>query len=268
MNNKIKEKDLNLEDIINIDKFEIYFNDLIDYNQKVNLTAITEKEEVYIKHFYDSCLANQLIPQNAKVIDVGTGAGFPGLPLKIVRNEFTTVGKYNMPLIKKQEIDLDEIDLWNYTKTKLQDEDNKHKTIHFFTYDWLFENVNQLKQKLNLNYSTYHSRAEDFCNNKTNREKFDVCVSRAVAKLNTLAEYCLPLVSIGGMFIAYKSGEIENEVNESLNAIKILGGEIKEIKKISLPNNMGERTLIIIKKIKNTPNKYPRNKNLPKLKPL
>jgi len=230
MNNKIKEKDLNLEDIINIDKFEIYFNDLIDYNQKVNLTAITEKEEVYIKHFYDSCLANQLIPQNAKVIDVGTGAGFPGLPLKIVRND----------------IDLHLVDSLN-------------KRIVF---------LNQLKQKLNLNYSTYHSRAEDFCNNKTNREKFDVCVSRAVAKLNTLAEYCLPLVSIGGMFIAYKSGEIENEVNESLNAIKILGGEIKEIKKISLPNNMGERTLIIIKKIKNTPNKYPRNKNLPKLKPL
>jgi 16S rRNA (guanine527-N7)-methyltransferase len=210
--------------------FEIYYQELIDYNQKVNLTAITEKEEVYIKHFYDSCLASEIIPQNAKLVDIGTGAGFPGVPLKIVRKD----------------IDLHLVDSLN-------------KRIIFLEY---------LKQKLNLNYTTNHSRAEDFSNNLNNREAFDVCVSRAVAKLNTLAEYCLPLVKVDGLFISYKAGEIEEELNESKRAINILGGEIKEIKKFNLPNNMGNRTLIIIKKIKNTPNKYPRNKNLPKLKPL
>ena len=210
--------------------FEIYYNELIDYNEKVNLTAITELEEVYIKHFYDSCLASSFIPSNAKVVDVGTGAGFPGVPLKIVRND----------------IDLHLVDSLN-------------KRITFLNY---------LSQCLNVKYSTYHSRAEDFCSNLTYRESFDVCVSRAVAKLNTLAEYCLPLVKVGGKFIAYKAGDIEEELQSSLKAINILGGEIEEIKEFNLPNNMGNRTLIIIKKIKNTNKKYPRNKNLPKLKPL
>ncbi|MBQ7880258.1 MAG: 16S rRNA (guanine(527)-N(7))-methyltransferase RsmG [Clostridia bacterium] len=210
--------------------FEIYFHQLIDYNQKVNLTAITEKEEVYIKHFYDSCLASEFIPQNAKVLDVGTGAGFPGVPIKIVRND----------------IDLHLVDSLN-------------KRIIF---------LNELKQKLNIKYSTYHSRAEDFCSQADNRESFDVCVSRAVAKLNILAEYCLPLVKVGGIFISYKAGEVEDELQQSLKAINILGGEVLNVKKLNLPNDMGNRTLIIIKKIKNTPKKYPRNKNLPKIKPL
>ena len=121
---------------------------------------------------------------------------------------------------------------------------------------------------LNINYLTYHSRVEDFSNNLNNRESFDVCVSRAVARLNTLAEYCLPLVKVGGYFISYKGGEIEEEVNESLKAIKVLGGEIEKVEKFNLPNDKGNRNLIIIKKIKNTPKQYPRNKNLPKLKPI
>lgn len=210
--------------------FEIYFNELIEYNQKVNLTAITDKEEVYIKHFYDSCLAHNFIPNKAKVVDVGTGAGFPGVPIKIVRNDI------NLHLV-----------------------DSLNKRIIF---------LNQLKEKLNINYTTYHSRAEDFCTSLNNREHFDVCVSRAVAKLNTLAEYCLPLIKVGGIFIAYKSGDIDEEINQASNAIKVLGGQINEIKNFDLPKNMGNRNLIIIKKIKNTPNKYPRNKNMPKIKPL
>jgi len=214
----------------NLNLFEIYFNELVDYNQKVNLTAITEKEDVYIKHFYDSCLAYDFIPQNAKVVDVGTGAGFPGVPLKIVRNDI------NLHLV-----------------------DSLNKRITFLEY---------LKTKLNIDYTSHHSRAEDFSTDLNNREKFDVCVSRAVAKLNTLSEYCLPLVKVGGIFIAYKSGDTEQEVQESLKAINLLGGQILEIKNINLPNDKGNRNLIIIKKIKNTPNKYPRNKNLPKLKPL
>lgn len=219
---------------INNDKykemFEIYFKELIDYNEKVNLTAITEKEEVYIKHFFDSCLSSEFIKDNAKVVDVGTGAGFPGVPLKIIRPD----------------IDLHLVDSLN-------------KRILF---------LNELKEMLNINYSTYHSRVEDFSNNLNNRESFDVCVSRAVARLNTLAEYCLPLVKVGGYFISYKGGEIEEEVNESLKAIKVLGGEIEKVEKFNLPNDKGNRNLIIIKKIKNTPKQYPRNKNLPKLKPI
>lgn len=210
--------------------FEIYYNELVEYNEKVNLTAITEREDVYIKHFYDSCLSSEFIPQNAKIVDIGTGAGFPGVPLKIIRND----------------IDLHLVDSLN-------------KRITFLNY---------LSQCLNIKYSTYHSRAEEFSTNIKYRESFDICVSRAVAKLNTLAEYCLPLVKIGGAFIAYKAGDIDEELKESLKAIQILGGEIKEIKKINLPNNTGDRTLIIIKKIKNTPKKYPRNKNLPKLTPI
>lgn len=223
--------ELNKDNLDNvIQKFEIYYNELIDYNQKVNLTAITDKQEVFIKHFFDSGLSINEIPQNSKVIDVGTGAGFPGLPIKILRPD----------------IDLHLLDSLN-------------KRIVFLDY---------LKQKLQLDYNTYHSRTEDFCINNKYREQFDVCVSRAVAKLNTLSEYCLPLLRVGGKFIAYKSGDIEQEINEGKNAIKILGGKIDKIIKMNLPNNTGERSLIIIEKIKNTDKKYPRNKNLPKLKPL
>lgn len=223
---KLLNNNCNLTEVF--EKFEIYFNELISYNAHTNLTAITDKQEVFVKHFFDSCLASPYINQGANVVDIGTGAGFPGVPLKIVRRDL------NLHLV-----------------------DSLNKRINF---------LNLLKDNLNMDYSTYHSRAEDFC--KENREKFDVCTSRAVAKLNTLAEYCLPLVKVGGMFIAYKGSNIDEEIMESKKAIDILGGKISEIKTFNLPNNMGIRNLIIIKKIKNTPNKYPRNKNLPKIKPL
>lgn len=221
-------KEINSLILDNSKEFEIYYNELIEYNEKVNLTAITEKEEVFIKHFYDSCLAQQFIPQNAKVVDIGTGAGFPGLPLKIVRND----------------IDLHLVDSLN-------------KRIVF---------LNNLKEKLNINFSTTHARAEEFCVN--HRESFDICVSRAVAKLNTLAEYCLPLIKVGGKFIAYKGSNITEELEESKKAICLLGGQIEDVKNIILPKNMGERNLIIIKKIEKTNTKYPRGKNLPKIKPI
>lgn len=219
-----------LDKLINNNKsqFEIYFKELIEYNEKVNLTAITEKEDVFIKHFYDSCLAQSLINKNAKVVDIGTGAGFPGLPLKIVRND----------------IDLHLVDSLN-------------KRIVF---------LDSLKEKLNLKYSTTHARAEEFCSN--HRESFDVCVSRAVAKLNTLAEYCLPLLKVGGKFIAYKGSNIDEEIKESKKAIDLLGGKIIEIKKFMLPEDKGERNLVLIEKISKTSSKYPRGKNLPKTKPI
>lgn len=210
------------------EQFETYFDYLIEYNEKVNLTAITEKEEVYIKHFVDSCLAQEFIKPDSLVLDIGTGAGFPGVPLKIARPDI-----------------------------KLHLVDSLNKRIEF---------LNQLSTKLNIKYKTYHSRAEDFA--KNNRENFDVCVSRAVAKLNTLLEYCLPLVKVGGLFIAYKASSADEEIESSKKALNVLGGEIINIKKFILTNNLGERNLIIIKKIKNTPNKYPRTKNLPKTNPL
>lgn len=207
--------------------FDIYYQELVSYNEKVNLTAITEKEDVFVKHFLDSILAVEYLPNNAKIVDVGTGAGFPSLPLKIV----------------KPDVDLTMVDSLN-------------KRITF---------LNLLTNKLNLKTKNIHSRAEDFC--KNNREKFDVAVARAVAKLNTLAEYLLPLVKVGGLMIAYK-GVDDAEIEESDYAINVLGGKIKEIKHFTLPDNKGERNLIVIEKIKPTPKLYPRDKNLPKLKPL
>ena len=210
------------------EKFNIYYEELIEYNKNVNLTAITEREEVFIKHFYDSCLAESFIPKGASVVDIGTGAGFPGLPLKIVRNDI---------------------------KLHLVDALNKRITF-----------LNLLKDKLSIEFLTTHARAEEFCS--THRESFDVCVSRAVAKLNTLLEYCLPLVKIGGTFIAYKGSNVEEELNLSKKALKEMGGEILKVENFNLPNNMGERNLIVIKKTSHTPNKYPRAKNLPKTNPI
>lgn len=209
-------------------QFDTYFHKLIEYNEKVNLTAITEQDEVYIKHFHDSLLGAEFIKKDAKVVDIGTGAGFPGLPLKIFRKDIF------MTLV-----------------------DSLNKRVEF---------LKNLSTELNLKCECVHSRAEDFALN--NREKFDVVVSRAVAKLNVLAEYCLPLIKVGGEFIAYKGSNIDEEILESKKAVSILGGVLKEIKHFDLPNNMGERNLIIIKKIKETPKKYPRGKNLPKTKPI
>lgn len=208
--------------------FELYFKELIEYNAKVNLTAITEKEEVFNKHFLDSILPVEEIPKNSKLIDVGTGAGFPSLPIKIVR---------------------DDIDI-----TML---DSLNKRVDFLKY---------ITSKLNIKAECIHSRAEDFA--KQNFEKYDICVSRAVASLSTLCEYCLPFVKKGGMFLSYKGLKYEEEIGEAKNAIKILGGEIEKIEKYILPNDMGERSIIFIRKVNSTPKKYPRGGNLPKKQPL
>ena len=207
--------------------FNNYYLDLIEKNKVMNLTAITEKEEVYLKHFVDSVLPIKDIKKNANVLDIGTGAGFPGIPLKILENSL------NITLL-----------------------DSLNKRIEF-----LKEEI----KKLNLNNITaIHSRAEDYAN--VSRETFDYVVSRAVARLNTLLEYCLPFVKIGGMFIAYKSLSAEEEIKECSNALKILGGKIEKLEKIDLEGNL--RTIIYIKKVKETPKKYPRGQNKPKNNPL
>lgn len=210
-------------------KFEIYFNELVSYNEKVNLTSITKKDEVYEKHFIDSILPSDFIKDGSTVCDIGTGAGFPSYPLAIIN-----------PTLKIYAVD------------------SLNKRIDF---------LNMLSQKLELtNVFNFHSRAEDFVKNY--REKFNYVVSRAVSKLNTLAEYCLPLVKIGGYMLAYKSLSYKEELAEAENAIKILGGKVECILEYDLELTEQKRYIIAIKKIKETPKKYPRGQNKPKLQPI
>ena len=161
------------------DEFDTYYQELISYNNKVNLTAITEKNEVYTKHFLDSIISVDAIPVNASVVDVGTGAGFPSLPIKIVRPDI------NLTMV-----------------------DSLNKRINF---------LNLLCEKMNIKSNNVHARAEDFA--KLNREKFDIAVARAVAKLNTLLEYLLPLVKVRGFVIAYKGSNYQEELNEATKAL-------------------------------------------------
>ena len=209
-------------------EFEIYFEELVSYNEKVNLTAITEKHDVFTKHFLDSILSIDAISEGAKIVDIGTGAGFPSLPIKIVRPD----------------VDITMVDSLN-------------KRVNFLNY---------ICEKLKIKSTNVHARAEDFA--KNNREVFDVAVARAVAKLNTLLEYLLPLVKVGGIVIAYKASNVGEEFAEAENAMEILGGKVLKSIRFDLPNSYGERHLVIIQKIKPTPKEYPRDKNLPKLKPI
>lgn len=206
---------------------------LCEWNEFMNLTGITEYNEVVIKHFVDSLAVNCVysFKNTDKVVDIGTGAGFPGIPLKIMYPdvEFTLLDSLNK-------------------RIKFLDEVIK---------------VNEL-QKI----ETLHGRAEDYAKNKEYREQFDVCVSRAVANLATLSEYCLPYVKVGGVFIAYKAGQIDEELAASERAVKLLGGEIAEVHKLTLPDTDIDRTFVVIKKTAPTSKKYPRKAGLPSKEPL
>lgn len=199
---------------------------LVEWNKKMNLTAITDPKEISIKHFLDSTLPilNIDIPKNSTVIDVGTGAGFPGFPIKILREDlkFTFLDSLNKRI--------------NFLKT-VSDE-------------LAFENVDFV-----------HARAEEAGKNVNFREKYDFAVSRAVAPLKILSEYCIPFLKVGGKFIAFKSFEIEKEVEEAKEIIKNLGAEIEEIKEINIFSADIKRKIIIIKKYKKTPSLYPRHSN-------
>lgn len=206
--------------------FNRYAEMLRERNEKINLTAITEPEEVKVKHFLDSCSAAELLPGGASVLDIGSGAGFPGLPLKIVRPDLTV--------------------------TLL---DSVNKKVAF---------VSDVVAELKLSGVTaVHARIEDF----PHKGEYDAVVSRAVAELSTLAEYALPFVKIGGAFIAYKSEKAESEAEAAASAITLLGGRIREIREAFVATGL-TRKLIVIDKIAPTPPKYPRGKNLPRLKPL
>lgn len=205
-------------------QFEIYSRELIEWNKKFNLTSVTDPDEIRTKHFEDSLSLLQTIKlANESVIDVGAGAGFPGIPLKLA-----------CPDIK--------LTLLEATKKKV-------------------EFLKHIISILSLeNVEIIWGRAEEATREK--RERFDLAVSRAVAKLNILSEYCLPFVKLGGLFVAYKEEEIEAEVEEAKKAIAILGGQIREIKKFPL------RSLVIIDKIRETPPKYPRRAGMAKKRPL
>ncbi len=211
------------------DRLETFKSLLLEYNSKYNLTAITDENEIYVKHFLDSVIPCDFFKKNASVIEIGSGGGFPSVPLKIVRNDlsFTLV-------------------------------ESTGKKCEFLSV---------VVDKLGLNcVKVLNIRAEDGGRTPELREKFDVAVARAVAKLNTLAEYCLPFVKVGGRFIAYK-GESE-DLNESLNALKILGGAIEKVEEYELPQGCGKRRAVIIKKVAPTPLKYPRGRGLERKKPL
>ena len=218
-------------DNVSAEKFAVYMELLREWNEKINLTAITDEEEILVKHFFDSCSIIEFVDNKSKIIDVGTGAGFPGLPLKIVNDSL------NLTLV-----------------------DSLNKRINF---------LNEVKNKLGLkNVETIHGRAEDVGIDNKYREKYDFAVSRAVAELRILVEYLLPLVKVGGKVIAMKGPNIDEEVENAKKAIKLLGGEIEKIKSFKLGDTDNERTVIIIKKIKNTELKYPRKAGIPKKSPL
>lgn len=214
---------------IQINQFESYLTFLIQENEKFNLTAITQPKEIIIKHFIDSVLPYKDIPLNSKVIDVGTGAGFPGIPLKILRNDL------HLTLL-----------------------DSLQKRINF---------LNNLLEKLNIkDVKTIHSRAEDYVS--SNREIFDIALSRAVASIPTLAEYLIPYVKINGLVMMYKGSKVNEEITLGQKAINELGGKIIKVQNFYLSEVDSERNIVFIKKIHSTNKKYPRGKNLPKIKPI
>ena len=214
-----------------ISKFYKYMNMLIEWNEKINLTAIIEPNEIILKHFIDSLTIYKDIPNKSSVVDVGTGAGFPGIPLAIMNESLkvTLVDSLNKRLIFLQEV------------------------------------INELNLK---NVELVHARAEEFGQNKKYREKFDISTSRAVANLSTLSEYLIPLVKENGKIICMKASEAEEEIEQAKKAINVLGGTIKNVETFDLPQSDIGRTIITVEKIKKTPAKYPRKAGTPSKEPI
>lgn len=238
MDDNFKNKLMNLSKQIGIElsdsdteKYYNYMILLLEWNKKINLTAITEQNDIILKHYIDSMTVIKYLENGNNIIDVGTGAGFPGIPIAILKkeNEITLLDSLNKRIVFLQEI----------------------------------------VKKLNLNnVKTVHSRAEEFGKNKTNREFYDIAVSRAVANLSTLVEYLLPLVKIGGKCICMKGSNADEEIENAKFAVKELGGKISKVEKMTLPDSDIIRTIVIIDKVKETPKKYPRKAGIPSKMPL
>lgn len=212
---------------------DTYYRLLLEWNEKMNLTAITEPHEVAVKHMIDSlsCYREEIFTAAARIVDVGTGAGFPGIPLKIFQPELELILM-----------------------------DSLNKRLNF---------LREVAGNLGLQGVAFvHARAEEAGKNKQHRESYDIAVSRAVARLNVLCELCLPLVKVGGWFIALKGAQYEDEVHEAAKALTILGGQVADIRPVSLPGLADKRAVIYIKKVAATPPLYPRKAGTPEKKPL
>ena len=214
-----------------VEQFYNYMQLLLEWNEKINLTAITDPKEIIIKHFVDSLTISKYIPQGATLVDMGTGAGFPGIPLKIYRKDI-----------------------------KITLVDSLNKRIRF---------LNEVIEQLNLeDIETVHARAEEFGRNSKYREAFDIATSRAVANLSTLSEYLVPLVRIKGKCICMKGPDIEEEIQNGKKAIRVLGGNISKVDSFELPNTDIKRTILIVDKVEKTGPKYPRKPGMPAKEPI
>lgn len=216
-----------------ISQFDMFYEMLIERNKVMNLTAITDFEDVLVKHFADSISLIKVVDlyQELSIIDIGTGAGFPSIPLKIV-----------------------------FPNLRIVMLDSLGKRIKF-----LEEVIERLKLE---DIEPFHGRAEEFGRKKEYREQFDLCVSRAVSNMSTLTEFCLPFVKIGGKFIPYKAGKVFDELENARNAIFVLGGKFERVETFCLPNSDMDRSLVIINKVKSTPEKYPRGGGKPIKEPI
>ena len=229
LDENIKKMNINLSNR-ELEKFYKYKELLIEWNSKINLTAIVDDIDIINKHFVDSIIINKYVNKE-KVIDIGTGAGFPGIPLKIIND------KLEVTLL-----------------------DSLNKRVNF---------LNIVINELNLNnIEAIHGRAEEVFKNKKHREMYDIATSRAVAQLNVLVEYMLPAVKVGGTCICMKGNNIKEELDKSSKAIKVLGGKLEKVEEFVIPNTDYKRNIIIIKKEKSTPIKYPRKAGIPSKEPI
>lgn len=232
---RLNEQVNNIEETIKTEQLEMFYEYkkiLLEWNENVNLTAITNDSEIINKHFIDSIIANKyILGDDKKIIDIGTGAGFPGIPLKIIND------KLDVTLL-----------------------DSLNKRVVF---------LNAVIDTLNLNnIKAIHGRAEEVLKNKEHREKYDIAISRAVAPLNVLVEYMMPAIKMNGICICLKGSKAKEELEESKNAIRILGGKVESINNVIIPNTDIQRNIIIIRKEKNTPARYPRKAGTPSKQPL